>query len=73
MCFLGYFLLGILPNMFKKLKAEQNVVIHHDQVTHQILINNEVRSLTIKFLYFFVITGLIVEIFFMLFSVYNAA
>jgi len=38
--FLRYSLFGIvLPNMFEELEAKQNVVIHHDPVTHPLQID----------------------------------
>jgi len=69
---LQYSLLGMLPNMFKQFKAKWRVVIHHDQVTHPLLNRKWGKSFNDQtFCIFSIIAGLIVEILFMLFSIYN--
>jgi len=69
--FLHYSLLGMLPNMFKKLEAKRSTAWLSDTPTFKSI--NGVRALTIEHSVFSVMVGLILEILFRLFSIYNTA
>ena len=60
------FCLECCPTYLKE--AKRSVVIHHDQATHQM---NGVRTLMIEHSVFSIMAGLILEILFMLFSIYK--
>jgi len=56
---------------FKNLEAKRNVMIHRVKATHPLLYQWLGRALTIVPSVFSVMAGLIVEMLFILFSVYN--
>jgi len=57
--------------MFEELEVKGNSLLSSDTPTFKS--TNEVRALVIKHSIFSIMAGLIVEIFFMVFSVYNDA
>ena len=58
--------------MFEELEVKRSIMIHHVKRTHSLFITG-VRALTIVHSVFSVVAGLVVEMLFMLFSVYKTA
>ena len=70
-----FFALNVMRNVsqtFEELEAKRSVITHHVKVTHPLFISiTGPCALTIVRSVFFVRAGLIVEMLFMLFSIYN--